>query len=414
MKPVVLLNLAVAVLASVGDQLPEFQNCLEQCYTFMSCPQLSLAEQIEFDSESKDILQDQSPEEVSNEEQEEAPPLLQKRAVLVSTGETPEHSKEEFSSGLYDISPLSPFKSLWDCEADCNYKCQQIITDKREKTGLNVVQFYGKWPFVRVWGIQEFFSTIFSLGNFYVNYINLSRLIQQYHKNSKLDSQQQRYSVMVAQYIVLIIVSLFGWIFSSIFHLRDNSITETMDYFGASAIIMSNFNAITMRTFKIFKKSNSVVFAWQSIMVIAYIFHCTKLTYKWDYQYNTNVNLVLGLAAMTMWCILALKTRQLYKQNYIMFNNSIQLLPFETKLLTKLNHIGLGQARWVPLLPIFFNLWLLLGISFEFFDWVPWLRLVDAHCLWHFFTIWPTIFWYDWNIWDIEMMKITDKAQRLS
>ncbi|KAK6457099.1 Per1-like-domain-containing protein [Scheffersomyces xylosifermentans] len=396
-------------LASIGDTLPEFHNCLEQCYNFMSCSHQTIFEKIE--SAREQIQEQQQQQQQRAKGEQEAPPLLQKREISVMTPETQEHPIEDFATE-YEISALSPFKYLWSCEADCNYKCQQIVTNKREKTGLPVVQFYGKWPFTRVFGVQEFFSTVFSLGNFYVNYISLDRVVQQYYKNSKSDPQQQRYSVMVAQYVVLIVVSLVGWSFSSLFHLRDNNITETLDYFGASAIILSNFNAIVVRYFSLFKTNTNILSLWYGILLFVYVSHCVKLLYNWDYWYNTMANLVVGVSAMVLWCLHALNVKRQYSRNYIMYNNSIQLLPFETKLLTKLNHIGLGQAKLVPVLPALFNLWLFVGVSFEFFDWAPIQRLVDAHSIWHLFTILPTIFWYDWNIWDIEMMKITDKALR--
>lgn len=55
--------------------------------------------------------------------------------------------------------------------------------------GLGMVQFYGKWPFVRVLGVQEFFSMIFSLPNLYVNYKNIRPIFRQYCRNSDLELQ---------------------------------------------------------------------------------------------------------------------------------------------------------------------------------------------------------------------------------
>ena len=56
----------------------------------------------------------------------------------------------------------------WDCEADCKYRCMRADLQKRRSScsSGHTVQYYGKWPFIRVFGAQELFSVLFSLGNF--------------------------------------------------------------------------------------------------------------------------------------------------------------------------------------------------------------------------------------------------------
>ncbi|CAO0789223.1 unnamed protein product [Mucor circinelloides] len=53
----------------------------------------------------------------------------------------------------------------WSCPEDCRYVCMQAVTDKAIEEGLPVYQYYGKWPFYRCFGIQEPASVIFSIGN---------------------------------------------------------------------------------------------------------------------------------------------------------------------------------------------------------------------------------------------------------
>ena len=48
----------------------------------------------------------------------------------------------------------------WDCLSECKYRCMRELTELREQKGLKVVKFYGKWPFRRVCGVQELFSSI--------------------------------------------------------------------------------------------------------------------------------------------------------------------------------------------------------------------------------------------------------------
>ena len=43
----------------------------------------------------------------------------------------------------------------WSCEHDCRYRCMWQATDARTAAGGRTLQYHGKWPFVRVLGVQE-------------------------------------------------------------------------------------------------------------------------------------------------------------------------------------------------------------------------------------------------------------------
>lgn len=394
----VLLAVAAAgsVDASVGDRLPEFQHCLDQCDLLMNCEQVNIFQQIELQrekgsSQKREDFGIQIEPELTEEHAE--PPLA-----------LGHYSRAEFV-GRHDVNKV--FKTLfsWDCKLDCNYKCQQIITEDRIAKGQEVVQFYGKWPFVRLFGITEFFSVAFSLGNLYLNWANLENVSKQYNKNKK---HNPVLAVMYYQYIWLISVSVLGWVLSSLFHTRDNGTTETLDYVGAALIIMSNFNAITVRYFRLFedhkKRARTIL---QVILAVVFLGHLAKLHLHWDYAYNIAFNMVFGLSALVLWVVHALDINRTYKLNAHVFNNSIQLLPFETRILAKMNYLGFSKTKHIPLIPVFLNCWLLVGMSFELFDFVPVFgRLLDAHAIWHLFTIFPTLIWYDWNVWDLEAYSV--------
>lgn len=352
-------------IASVGDGLPEFKNCLSKCVMLMNC-------------------EETSPGEIK--------------------GET-EYTKEYFENS-FALNPL--FQAFWSCKSDCNYKCQQIVTAIRMKSGLEMEQFYGKWPFLRVIGIQEFYSSLFSLGNFYINYANLFIITAQYNKNKKL--KQKKYANITKQYLQAILGSMVGWAFSTIYHIRDTPLTESLDYFGAFFIVLLNFNAISYRFLKIYNYSNLVQNLWKLALILTYVGHFIKLSVKWDYKYNILVNSTIGMTGTIMWFIHSYNIWKTYNKNIMVFRNSIQLLPFETKILNKLPFIN---SSWIPLIPVFLNAWLLFGVSFEFYDSSPLGQLLDGHALWHLATIIPSIIWYDWNVWDIELLKVTDELQNL-
>lgn len=103
------------VHASVGDRLPEFQECIEVC------------------------------------------------------------KQENCDIGEPSI-PLHHRLLLWNCDSECDHTCQHIITDQRVAEGLPIVQFHGKWPFYRFLGMQEPFSVLFSLFNFLGHYFGLEKM----------------------------------------------------------------------------------------------------------------------------------------------------------------------------------------------------------------------------------------------
>ncbi|KAI5970259.1 hypothetical protein CANMA_000611 [Candida margitis] len=338
----------------------------------------------------------------------------------------------------------------WSCDANCNYYCQQTITDERELMQLPVVQFYGKWPFRTVVGVQEFWSTVFSLGNLLVNYLSFKVIYREYRKlkRSGTGSDNQRgfgggksstfteeafteeeCRILYQQSLILLVVSCIGWGFSSIFHFRDTPFTEVLDYFGAFAIILSNLNIIVVRYFKLYKQGHLwKLTVWQLGLLTVYMYHVIRLAADWDYSYNMNINVVLGLSAMVLWFLHSFTIGQVYKRNFNLIHSTITLVPYETNILKKLHlhdcssaaaatsgergsmkRLGSGKlSHWIiPYVPVFNNIILLGGLYLEINDFEPWQRLVDAHSLWHLLTIFPSFIWFDWNVWDVEMAKVT-------
>ncbi|ROT39809.1 Per1-like protein [Sodiomyces alkalinus F11] len=114
-----LLLLAVTVEASIGDRLPEFQECVQIC------------------------------------------------------------KQENCNAGSATPIPLHRRLLFWTCPAECDYTCQHIITNNRVAAGKPIVQFHGKWPFYRFLGMQEPASVVFSLGNLWAHYHGIRKLLAQ-------------------------------------------------------------------------------------------------------------------------------------------------------------------------------------------------------------------------------------------
>lgn len=352
MKLPVLLALPCVVLASAGDLLPQFQSLLEEC-TALQCDQ-----------------------------------------------------NIQFGNG--QLNPLSTLLFNWDCHLDCRYKCLQMVTDARKVEGLPMVQFYGKWPFKRVLGVTELFSSVMSVGNLCVNYVNFQK-VSRYYRAAR--SRDESVSAMLLQYLVLLGISIAGWMSSTIFHIRDMPGTETLDYVGAGLIVTANFNSITVRYFGLYKNPKAR-YIFQGLLGAVLFFHYTKLGLQWDYSYNMRFNMVIGLLSALLWMAHAARVNRVYLADTHFYNNSMQLLPFETKILAKLNYVGISRTKDIPLLPAALNVFLILAVSLEVVDFEPWFQLVDSHSLWHMCTMLPPIVWYDWNLWDLEMEQLSSRITK--
>ncbi|KAI9879387.1 MAG: hypothetical protein M1830_008685 [Pleopsidium flavum] len=88
-----------------------------------------------------------------------------------------------------------------------------------------IVQYHGKWPFYRFFGIQEPFSVLFSLFNFLAHQHGLRKIRESIPRDYSL----RRY------YILLGYFGMASWVFSMMFHTRDFGVTEKADYFAAGA-----------------------------------------------------------------------------------------------------------------------------------------------------------------------------------
>lgn len=68
----------------------------------------------------------------------------------------------------------------WSCIDECKYTCMWVTVDKFVRVyKYDVPQFYGKWPFVRLFGVQEPASVLASLLNLFASCYMIKKLINQ-------------------------------------------------------------------------------------------------------------------------------------------------------------------------------------------------------------------------------------------
>ena len=293
---------------------------------------------------------------------------------------------------------------FWDCKQNCDYQCQQIVAEIRYQNSLEIYQFHGKWPFRRILGSQEFVSAIFSVGNFAVHVRGFQKIVNKVNVHK---------SPVRGHYVMLLFscgITILAWLFSTIFHIRDFPITETLDYYFAGLTMMVGFYLIIARYFRLYlpqRKLAKTVFT--GLCTIMYTCHIIRLVHNWLYTYNTQVHLALAAFQYIFWALLCFSLYSLYsfkeKENSIYFKprNYLQLSH------TLFPDFFCSSCKRLSLYPLFLCFLMSLGMSMEIWDFPPVFSLVDAHSVWHFATIIPFYCgWYDWFIWDIEENVVSD------
>jgi hypothetical protein len=247
---------------------------------------------------------------------------------------------------------------LWTCPSECDYTCQQIITAQRIESGQPVVQFYGKWPFVRFLGMQEPFSVLFSLGNLAAHVYGL---------RTQVRPRIPAAFTMRPFYEFLAKLGMVTWTFSAIFHTRDFQITEQLDYFAAGASVLYGMYYAAVRLFRWDRPTETARRAlrrWTALCLGLYICHVGYLKlWRWDYTYNMLACVLCGVVQNILWCSLA----------WVRYRQTRQ-----------------PWALW-PVVVVF---WVLGAMSLELFDFPPLWAAIDAHSLWHLGTIPPAVLFY--------------------
>lgn len=246
---------------------------------------------------------------------------------------------------------------LWNCPQECDYTCQHIITDQRVAASQSIVQFHGKWPFYRFLGMQEPFSVFFSLLNFLAHRNGLSKILSNIPPSYPL----RKYYVLLAYF------GMASWVFSMIFHTRDFTVTEQLDYFAAGASVLYNMYYTPIRIFRLDRegrKTKSILRAWTTLCITLYLAHVTYLKwFAWDYTYNMAANVAVGVVQNILWSWFSFVKYKRSKRSW---------------------------AAWPGLVVA----WVIMAMSLELLDFPPLWGYLDAHSLWHLGTVAPTILWY--------------------
>lgn len=257
------------------------------------------------------------------------------------------------SAGVsYWTSHQPPLESLlgWTCQDDCRYVCMWFTVGQFLAAGRRVPQFHGKWPFVRMWGVQEPLAALFSVLNLAANVYMLRWMVKAVPPDAPMFKVWVMYSL----------TSINAWSWSTIFHTRDNSFTEMMDYFCAFSMVLFSLLAYLLR--QAGPDFNYYSLFLCSIFSLLFLHHVYMMALvKFDYGYNMKVNITVGAAnclAWLGWCYF-----HWGEGLYVTQGTAAVLLLFVTALL-------------------------------EVLDFPPWFWMLDSHALWHLCTAPLPLLWY--------------------
>ena len=289
---------------------------------------------------------------------------------LLPVDSTKSHLMTNSPVSYISSSELSYSERLigWTCNTNCQYLCMWHNIQYRQQYNLPIVKYYGKWPFIRVYGIQEFFSVLFSV----INVIPHMTGAIQYYKSVD-DTYVHKY-----WWLSYSVVSCNTWLWSTVFHARDTLLTERLDYFCASfgIVYASIVTVIRVLNIKPLKYKLCVLVPWLTLFIL----HISYLHFIYfDYGYNMTMSLLSGVLYSGIWCVWGVR------------HNS---RPYVYKIYVC-------------------TLLLWLAALCEIFDFAPFYHLLDAHAIWHGLTPPITLLFYSFLIDDAqyELQQSTHKAR---
>jgi len=247
--------------------------------------------------------------------------------------------------------PITEYLIGWSCHEDCGYECMWISAEIIYSKHSRVPQYHGRWPFVRILGMQEPASVIFSVMNLVANVYMINWFVK------VVPSSAPMYGIWVLNSVI----AINAWFWSSIFHTRDTYFTEMMDYFCAFSTVLFSLLSFVFRTLVNSHEGIPKILIFFGFIMF-YVTHVySMISVKFDYGYNMKVNVLVGGLNCLCWLVWFYKNK----------NNG--------------GHIQKGSWAVIALT---------ISVTLELLEFTPILWSVDSHALWHLVTSPLPILWY--------------------
>ena len=175
-----------------------------------------------------------------------------------------------------------------------------------------------------------------------------------------------------------------------------------MDYFSATATIMCTLLYTLVRTFHLFPRADRprgapALLPLVICFVIAYVSHITYLLSgpRFDYGWNVLFNLMMGATHLSLWSLFSMSFRTRLPWPFSLIPTPYP--PLDPLFITP-KPVWSGRSAILVMATT-------AAMSLELFDFPPFLRILDAHSLWHLATILIARGWYSFLIRDVVMLE---------
>ncbi|KAG8390291.1 hypothetical protein BUALT_Bualt01G0068300 [Buddleja alternifolia] len=258
----------------------------------------------------------------------------------------------------YLQEPLYVQWKQWDCQSDCSYHCMLSREEERQKLGHKPAKYHGKWPFKRIYGIQEPVSVALSALNLAVQFHGWVSFFILVNYKLPFRPNKKTYYEFSGLWHIYSIFAMNAWFWNAVYHSRDVDLIEKLDYSSAVALLGYSLFLAIVRVFNMrLEAARVMVAAPISAFVTTHILYLNF--YQFDYGLNTKVCVAMGALQIILWATWALITRH----------------PSRVKVWV----VVLGGA---------------LAMLLEIYDFPPYWGLIDSHAIWHAITIPLTYLWW--------------------
>jgi len=289
-------------------------------------------------------------------------------SVLASPGDTNFHFRHCLNNCLYstcDGTQYSVFRLNdgisfeWNCADNCRYDCMRQQEEQFRKKNMPVQKYFGHWPFIRVWGMEEPASVLFSVANGIPHFLYT---LPYYFRHLSPESHYMRPWLSLFPYI-----GLLAWTSSALFHWKKNQWTVPLDYISALILLSYCLWLALRRTWgESALLRPRMVTSVASIFFVAVCIQCYRIA--------------IGRVAFSDHLVIC---------SVLAVVQSVVWVAWST---TQSSPLGI---RCIVL-----QSWFMLAALLEVFDFPPLLGHFDAHSLWHAATVPLGFFWF--NFWSLD------------
>ena len=276
-----------------------------------------------------------------------------------------------------NISRFGAGFPYWDCKNDCSYDCMQEITADRSLQGYGPLKYFGHWPFLRLMGLEEPASMLFSFLNAVPYFISLIKAV---HQNA--DEMQNHFMGywLYAYYLI----SIETWLASAFYHSRKTELASLIDF--ASALFYLSYSLwLAVRRIWGPQASSAKVTLTFTLFISLFAYRLSRMCAGLvSFDDHMRVSISVAVFNVLTW---------------------LSWLIFSTERIR-----GNGHYRYLCLVS---QLWFSLAALLELFDFPAIWGIYDAHSLWHAATIPLGFIWaYFWEA-DMEAAILTDKTDKI-